>query len=232
MKSKDFRSAAIEALRGNWFVACIAGFLASALGGLNNTFSVSFSSTDINLGEGEEVTASLLGQLQYSDTINTILLLAFGITFVWCVIMFIVGSAIWVGYSEFNLDLIDGSSARVASLFSHFGQIKTAIGVRLLTFIRVFLGTLLFVIPGIVMSYSYAMTGYVLAENPELTAREALAESKRIMKGNRFRFFCLQFSFFGWMLLGIITLGIALIWVIPYQQAAFAAFYREVSSEA
>ena len=232
MKARDFKYIAKEALSGNWFIACIAGFLASILGGLTNNISINFGSMDIPLEEGEDVTASLINQLQYSDMINTFLVLALGIAFVWGIIMFVIGSAVWVGYSEFNLDLVNGSSARLISLFSHFDRTKDAICTRLLAFVRIFLGTLLFVIPGIVMSYSYAMAGYVLAENPGLTAREALAESKRIMKGNRFRFFCLQIRFFGWALLGIITLGIALIWVVPYQQAAFAVFYREVNSEA
>ena len=92
-----------------------------------------------------------------------------------------------------------------------------------------FLWSLLFVIPGIVAGYSYAMTGYILAEHPELTASEAIEQSKQMMSGNRFRLFCLQFSFIGWDLLCALTLGIGNLWLRPYKQAAEAAFYREVS---
>ena len=68
-----------------------------------------------------------------------------------------------------------------------------------------------------------------LAEHPELTAGEAIARSKEMMEGNRFRLFCLEFSFFGWGLLCMLTFGIGYLWLRPYERAAKAAFYREVS---
>lgn len=51
-----------------------------------------------------------------------------------------------------------------------------------------------FIIPGIVAGYSYAMTSYILAENPELTASDAIEQSKQMMYGHRFQLFCLQLS--------------------------------------
>jgi len=87
----------------------------------------------------------------------------------------------------------------------------------------------LLIVPGIMASYSYAMTGYILAEHPELTAGEAIAQSKDMMAGNRWRLFCLQFSFIGWMLLSSLTFGLGNLALRPYQEAAYAAFYREVS---
>jgi uncharacterized membrane protein len=78
-------------------------------------------------------------------------------------------------------------------------------------------------------SYSYVMVHYVMADHPELTAREALRESKEIMHGNRWRFFCMILSFIGWEILGILTLGIGFLWITPYQQAAIAAFYRDIT---
>ena len=59
----------------------------------------------------------------------------------------------------------------------------------------------LLVIPGIVKTYSYAMTPYIMSEHPSLTANEAITESRRIMDGNKWRLFCLDFSFIGWELL-------------------------------
>ena len=63
------------------------------------------------------------------------------------------------------------------------------------------LWSLLLVIPGIVKTYSYAMTPYIMSEHPSLTANEAITESRRIMNGNKWRLFCLDFSFIGWELL-------------------------------
>ena len=73
------------------------------------------------------------------------------------------------------------------------------------------------------------MTGYILADHPELTASEAIECSKEMMDGNRFRLFCLQLSFIGWSILCAFTFGIGNLWLTPYRQAATAAFYREIS---
>jgi uncharacterized membrane protein len=65
-----------------------------------------------------------------------------------------------------------------------------------------------------------------------MNARQALKESRRIMRGNRWKLFCLQMSFLGLAFLSILTLGIGLIWLVPYQQAAIAVFYREAKKNA
>ena len=72
------------------------------------------------------------------------------------------------------------------------------------------------------------MTDYILAEHPELTASEAIAQSKAMMAGNRWRLFCLQFSFIGWSILCTLTLGLGNLALQPYEMAAIAAFYREL----
>ena len=65
---------------------------------------------------------------------------------------------------------------------------------------------------------------------PELTASEAIEQSKQMMYGHRWRLFCLQFSFIGWDILSaLLTFGIGSLWITPYKQAATAAFYREIS---
>lgn len=100
---------------------------------------------------------------------------------------------------------------------------------NLLQWVLILLWTLLFIIPGIVASYSYAMTGYILAEDPDLTASQAIQRSKELMRGNRWRLFCLQLSFIGWIILCLFTFGIGNLFLNPYQTAADAAFYREIS---
>lgn len=152
------------------------------------------------------------------------------IALVFAVIYFVLGSIIKVGYSKFNLDLVDRTrEPEIGTLFSYFGNWKTTAMAELLQTVYVLLWSLLFIIPGIIASYSYAMTGYILAENPEMNPSEAIARSKEMMSGNRWRLFCLQFSFIGWSILSSLTLGIGNLWLTPYRQAATAAFYREVS---
>ena len=94
--------------------------------------------------------------------------------------------------------------------------------------IFIMLWSMLFVIPGIVKSYSYALTYYVKLDNPELSPTEAITESRRLMNGYKMKLFLLDLSFFGWMLLGTLCLGVGTLWVAPYMEASRAVFYEEV----
>ena len=95
--------------------------------------------------------------------------------------------------------------------------------------IFIFLWSLLFVIPGIIKTFSYSMSPYILIDNPVMTAGEARRKSMEIMKGNKWKLFCLQFSFIGWILLSILTFGILFLWVIPAMEMSKIAFYKEIS---
>jgi|SRR5690625_2288142 len=101
----------------------------------------------------------------------------------------------------------------------------------LLKMVFIFLWSLLFVIPGIIKTFSYAMTDYILVDNPDLTANEAIKESQKMMNGNKLRLFILHLSFIGWYLLSILTLGIGLVFLIPYIKAAETAFYLDLVNE-
>ena len=93
------------------------------------------------------------------------------------------------------------------------------------------LWTFLFIIPGLVKAYSYAMTPYILEENPELSANEAIDRSRFMMRGHKFDLFWLQLSFIGWFFLCILTAGIGYLWLEPYYSSAKAAFYEEVKAD-
>ena len=219
MKLKDIKASARESLAGHWGVAILASIIASAFGATGA--SVTFSDT-------EDVDFSALSQLSQNEIIVTLAVFG-GIILFGLVASIVISSLVSVGYAQFNLDLIDGADPKIATLFSKGKQILTTIVASILVFIRVFFGLVLFVIPGIIAIYKYAMVNYIIAENPDISARDALKESKECMRGNKFRFFLFGLSFFGWSLLVILTLGIASIWVLPYMQASFAAFYREVA---
>ena len=233
----DFRYIAREALRGKWGIAVVAGLIASLLGGLGSDgpevklnidmaegTNVSFEYVGQTIlsthgGINEQLGAFLIGSAVYI-AIAAILLAA---------VYFVLGSVIEVGYARFNLELNDRSEGKLESLFAYFSNWKTTAATRFLKTLYTFLWTLLFIIPGIIANYSYAMTGFILAEYPEMTAGEAIERSKEMMDGNRFRLFCLQLSFIGWSILCSFTFGIGNLWLRPYRQAATAAFYREIS---
>ena len=236
--AEDFRRIARNALTNKWFIAVAVGLVASILGGISgggpefkviidgSNLSMNFNvagqtikSIGTNGGVDSEVGAFILASLP-------IIIIA---SLFAAVIYFVLGSFIGVGYAKFNLNLVDKKNAAFETLFEYFSHWKTTTIARLLRALYVFLWSLLFIIPGIVAGFSYAMTDYILAEDPELTADEAISQSKSIMMGNKWRFFCLQFSFIGWDILATLAFGIGHLWLTPYKQAAYAAFYREVS---
>ena len=94
-----------------------------------------------------------------------------------------------------------------------------------------FLWALLLIIPGIMKAFSYALTPYILLDEPELTAKQAIARSSEIMEGRRWKLFCLYFSFIGWGILSVLTFGIGFLWLLPYMNASFAAFYEDARAE-
>ena len=236
--AEDFRRIARNALTNKWFIAVAVGLVASILGGISGggpEFKVNIDGSNISMnfnvagqtiksigtngGVDSEVGAFILASLP-------IIIIA---SLFAAVIYFALGSFIGVGYAKFNLNLVDKKNAAFETLFEYFSHWETTTIARLLRALYVFLWSLLFIIPGIVAGFSYAMTDYILAEDPELTADEAISQSKSIMMGNKWRFFCLQFSFIGWDILATLAFGIGHLWLTPYKQAAYAAFYREVS---
>ena len=234
--AEDFRSIARVAVSGKWKIAVLVGLVATLLGaveGMGPEVRVNIDAGNVSAsfeyagqtifstsnGINSEVQAFLVGSFIYVMAAAVVLAAAY----------FILGSIISVGYACFNLKLVDHLEGSFEDLFAYFSYWKTTAGAKFLRTIYVLLWSLLFVIPGIIASFSYAMTDYILAENPEMSASEAISRSKEMMEGNRFRLFCLEFSFIGWSILCAFTLGIGNLWLTPYRQAATAAFYREVS---
>lgn len=124
--------------------------------------------------------------------------------------------------------VINGTKPEAKDAFSGFDDFWSAFKVTFLVGLFTFLWSLLFVIPGIVKSYSYSMSMYILAENKGKAALECIEESKQMTDGHKGELFVLSLSFIGWMLLGSITLGIAYIWILPYMQATFANAYQSL----
>lgn len=252
----DFREIARNSLRGKWPLAILTGFIASLMGasvissggGSSNSNSDSFD-TLIQEFQKTEV------WLEFRSILMTVLV----IILVWAIICIVVSGAGRLGYATFNLKLVDNKEASVSDLFSQFHRLGAGFCMNFLIGLYTFLWSLLFIIPGIIKQYSYAMTPYILAENPDLTADEAITKSRYLMDGNKWRLFCLEISFIGWNLLcaapaliaiAVITSNavaseniLTMLWIIPwsiptmigslflnpYMEAAYAAFYRDIA---
>lgn len=146
------------------------------------------------------------------------------------VIIVVIGGGIQLGLIRYNLDLLTRENPPAfLTLFSRMSIFGRALGLRLMTGILTGLWSLLFVIPGIVATYRYALAPYLMAEHPEMGVMEAISQSKALMRGNKWRLFCLKLSFIGWGILSTLTLGIGDLWLVPYLNAAKAAFYLELT---
>ena len=104
--------------------------------------------------------------------------------------------------------------------------------VQLLTNLKVALGYILLIVPGVYWEYCYVLVPYLLAENPYMSATRAMELSKEMMEGEKWNFFVLRLSFIGWLLLCAITLGIGGFFLEPYMQATYAEFYAAMRSKA
>ncbi|MBQ8489244.1 MAG: DUF975 family protein [Pseudobutyrivibrio sp.] len=133
------------------------------------------------------------------------------------------------GYQFFKKNVTEGHATlgTIGEGFSGYGHTFITL---LLRDIFLALWCCLFVIPGLIKSYSYRMVPYIIKDNPELSATEVITKSRKMMDGHKWRAFLLDLSFIGWLLLSLVTLGIVgLLWTNPYMQNTNAALYQELS---
>lgn len=129
------------------------------------------------------------------------------------------------------LRLADGIRPEISNTFDGFSIFGKSVLLVVLLEIFVTLWSLLFIVPGIIKAYSYSLAPYILAENPEMNANDAIKESKRLMNGHKMDFFVLQLSFIPWILLVCVTFGFASIYVSPYINATYVNFYNSIKEQ-
>ena len=218
MTYSDYRRVARENLRGNYWQSVLVAFVAALLGGLITGTSM-FS---VNL-DAEELNQLPRFLIRYFAIIGSI---AGFLSFV----RFIIGGTIQLGYTQYLLKQHNHANFNIHDLFSQFDRFKDGFLQNLLRGLYIALWSLLFIIPGIVKSFSYAMTPFIMAENPGMSANDAITASRQLMDGHKGELFMLDLSFIGWDLLAALTLNIGHIFLNPYRNAAYAAFYKDLTS--
>ena len=227
LKSKELRVKAWESLKGKYWMSFAVILVTGLIGSVGNAF-VSFGQ---NLSE-------VLGLVDPAELDSTMVLGALvlnGLVIVSAIIGVVfsifVTNAITVGVSNYFIKNTD-SKPSFADAFSGF-KVKYGrnIGTLLLVGIKTVLWTLLFIIPGIIKTYEYAIIPYILADDPEISSKDAFKKAKQMMKGNKWRLFKLELSFIGWFILCVVTCGIGTLFLIPYVSAASAEFYVELESK-
>jgi len=143
-----------------------------------------------------------------------------------------VGGSLELSVCIFFLSFCRGGRADMNMLFDGFKNFGNSLGAYILRAIFVFLWMLLLIIPGIIASLAYSQTMYLLADDRNLGPLEAIRKSTEMMRGFKWKLFCLHMRFLGWSLLCILTLGIGYVWLIPYMRTAMARFYEDLRAPA
>jgi uncharacterized membrane protein len=141
-----------------------------------------------------------------------------------------IGLPLLVGVHYYFINLLKKNTGEFDDLLEGFRDkyVENAFTLFLMN-LYIVLWTLLLIIPGIVKSFSYAMVPYIMADKKfDLTYNDAITESRKMMDGRKMDLFILRLSFIGWVLLGILTLGILYFWLAPYIFAAETAFYLDI----
>ena len=227
LKSKELRKKAWESLKGKYWMAFAVIIVTGLIGSIGNAF-VSFGQ---QLGE-------VLGLVDPAELDSTMVLGALvlnGVVIISAIIgalfSIFVTDALTVGTCNYFIKNTD-SKPSFRDIFSGF-KVKYGrnIVTLLLVGIKSVLWTLLFIVPGIIKSYEYSIIPYILADDPEISSKDAFKKAKQMMKGNKWRLFKLEFSFIGWFVLCVLTLGIGILFLIPYLNAANAEFYVELKNK-
>ncbi|WP_226087211.1 DUF975 family protein [Mesobacillus sp. S13] len=131
----------------------------------------------------------------------------------------------------FYLSIARWNDPKISDVFAVYKEWELSlklIGTSILVGIFTMLWALLLIIPGIIKGLSYSQVFFLLRDNPEFSALEAITESKVRMKGYKWKYFLMNLSFIGWAFIAIFTLGIGFLWLTPYISTANATFYNEL----
>lgn len=233
MKSNTyFKDMSLAALRGNWgkavittlvYLLIVCAFSSPAIytsyktQALLEDYNLTSISDIVDMAEDPEIMAAQQQSNAASSLsllVEIFLLLPLGVAFV----------------NAFRKLLVNMDTNILSNLFN-FSNYWRKVGGMVLMTILIFLWSLLLVIPGIIKSFSYSMTPFILDEFPELSPSEAIHRSRMMMNGHKFDLFWLYLSFIGWGILCLFTFGIGFLWLVPYMQTAEAAFYEEVKAD-
>ena len=145
-------------------------------------------------------------------------------------VLFILALPLTWGFQTLFLGAVRGGEATAKDMFEGYNKelFSRVLTTTLLYYVYVLLWSLLLLIPGCIKSYSYAMTPYILKDNPEMKNNAAIEESMRMMDGHKLELFLLDLSFIGWAILSILTCCIGFLWLVPYMNMARVNFYEDL----
>lgn len=200
---KEYKAQALARLKGNWRVNLLVSATIFVIGWISNLPISGYYYDNYQL-------YFIFTLLSIAIAGITVMALAY-----FCIKFFKAGET--VSYGTF----IEGMNLWLKGILA-----------TLWTSLWIFLWALLFVIPGIVKSYSYSQIYFILAENPNLSIRNALQISKIMTRGYKGELFVQDLGFYGWIILSLLTGSLGFIFLIPYIQGAKTYAYVYLKEQA
>ncbi|MDF2606761.1 MAG: hypothetical protein K0S34_956 [Bacillales bacterium] len=248
LRSSDFRREGWEALKGNWFKSVIVFIILNIATGFTDNIDRFFKKYDTS--ELLQIIGSFTGFTynqnkkneainiedflnQFNDFPNNFHYVDIQI-FIISIVLGLLLIPLTFGTVYFTLKLIRKEHVEVSDVFSVYKSSSLVVKSILNTItvsIFVFLWSLLLIIPGIIKGISYSLTKYIILDNHDIKNIDAIDLSRKMMNGYKWKYFKLHVSFIGWYILGALTLGIGFIWITPYIETSFAAFYQYVKEQ-
>ncbi len=152
-----------------------------------------------------------------------------GLDLLFSVLVFVLGTYVTYNLTKVFIQVTKNEKPQIEeSLIVAFKE--QPVKAPLLGFIEgIFLSlwTLLFIVPGFIKTYSYALSTFILVNEPDIDAVAAITKSRQLMDGKKLQLFLLDLSYIGWYVLSLLTLGILTIWVASWHQTARTLFFQD-----
>ena len=176
--------------------------------------------------------AILLISLSQSQDLYSYVYDAYGKTYMFTigsVALFIQGP-ISIGLATYSLAIANQKDYSYNQIFTGFKYFFKALFLFLLFNISFLIGVIFLIIPGIIIALMFSQIFYIMADDLETGVIDAFKKSASLMKNNKLQLFGLGMRYFGLFILGVFTLGIWWLWLIPQAYVSFAIFYKELQS--
>ena len=176
--------------------------------------------------------AILLISLSQSQDLYSYVYEAYGKTYMFTigsVALFIQGP-ISIGLATYSLAIANQKDYSYNQIFTGFKYFFKALFLFLLFNISFLIGFIFLIIPGIIIALMFSQIFYIMADDPETGVIDAFKKSASLMKNKKLQLFGLGMRYFGLFILGVFTLGIWWLWLIPQAYVSFAIFYKELQS--
>lgn len=140
----------------------------------------------------------------------------------------LVSNVIGAGMYMFFLRIYRGEKPEIQTMFDGFKNYGHVLGGTAWQYLWTFLWMFVPVM-NVIKILAYSMTPYILMDQPEIGAKDALKVSMAMTDGHKGELFVLSLSFIGWLILTVLTCGIlGLFYVIPYMNVTMAAYYEQL----